>query len=121
MKISRKASVAATAGAMLAAGTVGYLVFAPVISGAQTTTNPGSGVTTTTAAGTFKGNEDPTHEKAESAQREADEQAGRAHFGGHDGGGNFTPNTDPAHEKTESAARQAEEKARQGSTSSTTP
>ena len=60
-------------------------------------------------------NEDPAHEKAESAQREAEENSGQActgggHFGGPGGpGGAFHPNEDPAHEKAESAQREAQE------------
>ncbi len=53
-------------------------------------------------------NEDSSHEKSESAAREADEAAGRAGFG-HDG--KFTPNENAAHEKNESAARGAQEDA----------
>ena len=71
-----------------------------------------SGTTATTAPGTgaFHSNEDPTHEKGESAQREADENSGKA-FTGRGPGGRFTPNEDPTHEKSESAAREAQENA----------
>lgn len=71
------------------------------------TTEPGpTGATPPAGATTPKGsgsNEDPTHEATESPQREADEDAGRAHFGhGH-------RNEDPAHEATESPEREAQE------------
>ena len=116
MAVSRRVSVAMTASAMLVSAGLGYAVFGPGSGSAQTSTTGGSGGSGATAQPpkSFQGNEDPTHEKGESAQREADEKAGRAHFGGHDGGhddGHFTPNTDPAHEKTESAEREAQERA----------
>jgi hypothetical protein len=117
MPLSRKVPFAAALGtAMLAAGAFGYVLFAPASSSAQTTTVPAAGgSTSTTAPSAPHSNEDPTHEKGESAQREADENSGKAFAGGrHDG--SFTPNTDPAHEKTESAAREAQEKAGQAPT-----
>ena len=111
MRVTRKLPLgAAIGGAMLAAGAFGYAVFTPGSSGAQTTTT----VTTKPAGGTPHSNEDPTHEKGESAQREADENSGKA-FAGR-GRGGHTPNEDPAHEKGESAAREAQENAGQGST-----
>ena len=63
---------------------------------------PGSG------SGTFKSNEDPTHEKGESAAREAAENNGTFHPAGGPGGG--PSNETAAHEATESAAREAAEK-----------
>ncbi|HEY0398735.1 MAG TPA: hypothetical protein VGF00_10130, partial [Acidimicrobiia bacterium] len=68
--------------------------------------------------GTFSSNEDPAHEAGESAQREADEDSGKA-FGGPHGS-----NEDPAHEASESPAREAEEdaaNASSGASSSTAP
>jgi hypothetical protein len=117
MRISRKLPLGvAVGGAMLAAGAFGYALFTPTSGGAQTTaTVPaagGTGATTTPRTGAFHSNEDPTHEKGESAQREADENSGKA-FAGHGPGGRFTPNEDPTHEKSESAAREAQENARQ--------
>jgi hypothetical protein len=113
MAMSRRVSIAVTASAMLVAGGVGYAVFAPLTGGtAQPVTTGGSGAAAQ-APGSSQGNENPAHEGAESAQREADEKAGRVHFGGPDGGGAFTPNTDPAHEKAESAERAAQENAGQ--------
>jgi cytoskeletal protein RodZ len=42
-------------------------------------------------SGTFKSNEDPTHEKAEAPQREAQEDSGTAHPGGCAHGSGQTP------------------------------
>jgi hypothetical protein len=121
MHLSRKLSLGAALGtAMLTAGAFGYMLFSPSTSGAQTTTTvPAAtgGATTTvpssagsSGTGTFHSNEDPTHEKGESAQRETDENSGKA-FAGHDGGGQFRPNEDPTHEKSESTQREAQENA----------
>ncbi len=116
MRISRKFPLGvAVGGAMLAAGAFGYALFTPASSGAQTTTTtvPASGATGATITprtGAIHSNEDPTHEKAESSQREADENSGKA-FSGRGPGGRFTPNEDPTHEKSESAAREAQENA----------
>src|SRR5260221_13250423 len=55
--------------------------------------------------GTFKSNEDPTHEKGESAAQETAENNGTFR----PGGGNGPSNEDPAHEAGESAAREAAE------------
>jgi hypothetical protein len=117
MRIPRKFSLGAAVGtAMLAAGACGYALFTPGSSGAQTTTSvPAAGGTAapqTPGAGAFRSNEDPTHEKGESAQREADENSGKA-FAGRGPGGRFAPNEDPTHEKSESAAREAQENAGQ--------
>ncbi len=57
----------------------------------------------------FGSNTDPTHEAGESAQRKADEAAGRG----------FQSNTDPAHEAGESAQRKAEEAANDGAAKAT--
>jgi Cu/Zn superoxide dismutase len=116
MRIPSKFSLGAAVGtAMLAAGAFGYALFTPSTGGAQTTTSvPATGGSNATSpnAGGFHSNEDPTHEKGESAQREADENSGKA-FAGHGPGGHFTPNEDPTHEKGESAQREAQENAGQ--------
>lgn len=114
MRMSRKLPLGvAVGGAMLAAGAFGYALFTPVSSGAQTTTTiPAAGGTTTPGPGAFHSNEDPTHEQGESAQREADENSGKA-FAGRGPGRRFTPNEDPTHEKSESTAREAQENAGQ--------
>lgn len=59
----------------------------------------------------FKSNEEPTHEKGESAAREAAENNGTFHPSGM--GGAFTghSNETPSHEAGESAAREAQENA----------
>ncbi len=59
------------------------------------------------ASGTFKSNEDPTHEKGESAAQETAENNGTFHPAGPGGG---PSNETPGHEATESAAREASEK-----------
>lgn len=66
--------------------------------------------TSTGAGGVDQSNSDPTREAGESAQREADETAGKI-----GGGGHHTSNTDPAHEAAESPTRAAEEAARDAS------
>jgi hypothetical protein len=114
MNNARKAVlISAVLGSMAAGGILGATVFAPAASNASTsgstTASGGSG-----SVGTFHSNEDPAHEKTESAQREADENSGKGYFGARDhAGGAFHSNEDPAHEKTESAAREAEENAGQ--------
>jgi hypothetical protein len=64
----------------------------------------------TPAAGTFKSNEDPKHEAAETAEQEAAEGAGKGFRHGGPGG-SFKPNEDPKHEAGESAEREAQEDA----------
>jgi hypothetical protein len=105
--IKRGVLVAAVAGSMLAGGAAGMIVFTPGLVGAQTTT--------TTPDGTFKSNEDPAHEATESAEREAEEDAGR---GGHGHGGvrGGGPNEDAAHEAAETPEHEAAEHAQAPST-----
>ena len=80
----RKAVIAVTmVGSTLAGGAIGAALFAGSTATAQTTTTTTapaqSGSTAPNAApgGTFQSNEDPTHEAGESAQREAQENAGQ--------------------------------------------
>jgi hypothetical protein len=73
---------------------------------AATTSTSTTGTTTT---GSFKSNEDATHEAGENAAREAAEDSGQAGPGGSHGNGTFTPNEDATHEAGESAAREAQE------------
>jgi hypothetical protein len=73
---------------------------APASPGSSTAPN-----TTAPGTGTFKSNEDATHEGTESAAREADENSGKAHAGRPGGGSN----ENSAHEATEGAAREAQE------------
>lgn len=93
---------------LVAAASVGAVVGAAVggfaIAGAATTPSAATGVTTTT---TFQGNENPTHESAESGQREADEKSGKAGFGGRDTHGNESPVTGATADKVKAAALSA--------------
>lgn len=90
----RGATTVAIAGSLLAGGALGATVFAAGSSGAatattQTATNVPSGQAPPAATsngqvppagapnGTFKSNEEPAHEAKESAQREAEETAGK--------------------------------------------
>ena len=117
MNNARKALlISAVLGSMATGGLLGATVFAPAASNAATpgATTATGGTGGSGSGGTFHSNEDPTHEKSESAQREADENSGKGFFGAHhDGGGAFHPNEDPAHEKAESATREAQENAGQ--------
>ena len=109
MDKARKGVLAATViCAMFGAGALGAWLAVPASSGAAT-----NGMTQASTSGPsgsssvqFHSNEDPAHEKSESPQREADENSGKAHFGGA-----FHSNEDPAHEKSESAQREADENA----------
>ena len=113
MKPLRRSVAAATmTGALLAGGAAGALLFGPHIAGAQTTTTEAPGSSATPGASTSKGNEDPTHEAAESPEREAAEDSGT--FAGH--GHGHGANEDPAHEQNESAEREAQEDARAATT-----
>jgi hypothetical protein len=82
MDLKRRGVVALIAAGSMAGGAVGATVISAASSSAATTT------TTTPAApagpgpggqngGTFRSNENPAHEKTESAQREAQENAGQ--------------------------------------------
>jgi hypothetical protein len=79
MKPMRKAVVAAAlVGSTLTGGAIGAAVFAGSSAGAQTsstTTAPASPAVG--ANGTFHSNEDAAHEAGESAEREAQEDAGQ--------------------------------------------
>jgi hypothetical protein len=104
----RKAAMGvALVGTTLTGGALG----AALISGIATAQTPTSTVAPTApgapSAGIDSSNSDATHEAGESAQREADETAGKV---GEGQGGHS--NTDPAHEAAESPARAAEEAAR---------
>jgi hypothetical protein len=80
VNLTRKAVLAtAMAGSMLGGGAIGVAVFGAGSGNAQTngssTTAPAA--TNGAPSGTFKPNEDATHEKGESAPREAQEDAGQ--------------------------------------------
>jgi len=83
----RKGAIAAIALTSMGVGAVGAWVFIPSASSAAptTTTVPsGTGSAPNTnggPSGSFHSNEDPTHEKSESPQREAEENSGQ--FSGH--------------------------------------
>jgi hypothetical protein len=134
-----KKSVAAISlsAALIGGGAVGVALGLPGTSGAETpdttavtaapsTSDAASTPTTASAAATApatdtpKSNEDPAHEAAESAEREAEEDSGTfhdGHHGDHKGGSN----EDPAHEAAESPEREAEEDAAAQATVPTTP
>jgi hypothetical protein len=109
---NKRIMAATVGGSLLAGGALALIMFGPSLAGAQTpTTNPPAAATTPPAAsgnpGSFGSNEDPAHEAGESAEREAEENSGKAfHGGGHHG---F--NEDPAHEAGESPEREAQEHA----------
>ena len=67
-------------------------------------------LTATSPSPTFKSNEDPAHERNESAAQEAAENNGTFR-GGHGRPCGGHSNEDPAHEKTETAAQEAAENA----------
>jgi len=73
--------VAMVGGSMLTGSVVGATLFAPTVSNAATTSTVAASSGAVTApgppSGTFKPNEDPTHEAGESAAREAQENAGQ--------------------------------------------
>jgi hypothetical protein len=92
------------ASAMIFGGVMGATLFA---RGTLTNANAAFAAAASPSP-TFKSNEDPTHEKNESAAQEAAENNGTFHPGGGPGGGQS--NESAAHEAGESAAREAAEK-----------
>src|SRR5438309_2568138 len=82
MRMSRRAIAAALmTGSLLTGGAVGATLFSasPSVAATTPTTTASSGSSSTATApatGTFKSNEDATHEAGESAAREAQENAG---------------------------------------------
>ena len=98
-------AAAAMAGSLFAGGALGVALFGPTSAIGQTTstTTPGN----TDNGGTFRSNEEATHEAGESAEREAEENSGRGFGRCHHMGGRS--NEDAAHEAGESAEREAEE------------
>jgi hypothetical protein len=80
MNIGRKSIIAALmTGSMALGALVGAAAFTGVGSTANAATNTGqaSNVRAAGLNGTFTSNEDPTHEATESAEREAQEDAGQ--------------------------------------------
>jgi len=117
--------VAGAAGSLLAGGAIGAALAGPLSATASNGNSAGAyqaGNTSTGGstygflaaasaapkAGTFKSNENATHEAGESAAREAQENSGQRPSGGFGPGGN---NENAAHEQGESAAREAQENA----------
>jgi hypothetical protein len=96
---------------------IGVLLATGALTSAQTNTPTTAPSATTAPGGTFKSNEDPTHEGTESAQREAQEDSGTFH----PGGGGHGSNEDPTHESSESPSRESQEGAGQAPTASTAP
>src|SRR5436853_178118 len=113
--MTEKRKMVVTIGAsLLAGGAMGLALFGPSLAGAATgTTNPppATAPSASGASGGFHSNEDPAHEAAESPEREAEENSGKAFHGG---GGHHGFNEDPAHEATESPEREAQEDAANG-------
>jgi hypothetical protein len=104
---------------MIAGGVIGATLAGPLAAtaGNNGSTIQGSTIQLTAAtaspsasAGTFKSNENATHEAGESATVEAQENSGQRPGGGT---GTFTPNENATHESTESTAREAQENAGQ--------
>jgi cytoskeletal protein RodZ len=95
-------------GVSAAALMIGVLLATGTFTSAQSTTPTPSPAPT---SGAFKSNEDPSHEAGESAEREAQEDAG-IFPGKHRGEGS---KEDASHEASESAEREAEENANQAS------
>src|SRR5712692_10543089 len=96
---------------------IGVLLATGALTSAQTNTPTTAPSATTAPGGTFKSNEDPTHEKSESADREAQEDSGTFH----PRGGGHRSNEDPTHESSESPEREAQENAGQAPTATTAP
>jgi hypothetical protein len=102
MNKTRTVAFASTvAAAMLFGGVLGATLLANVSAASSPSPSPA------TSPGSFKSNEDPTHEKGESAAQETAENNGTFRPGGPGGG---PSNETAAHEATESASREAGEK-----------
>jgi hypothetical protein len=110
----RVITIVGVAGSLVAGGVIGATLAGPLAAAAANTSNSIQQIAATAApsasAGTFKSNEDATHEAGESATVEAQENSGQRPGGGT---GKFTPNENATHEATESAAREAQENAGQ--------
>jgi hypothetical protein len=98
---------------------IGALLATGALTSAQTSTPVGA-TPTPSAGGTFKSNEDPTHEAGESAEHEVQEDSGQFKPGHRDGHGHGS-NEDPTHESSESSEREAQEDAGNTTANSTTP
>jgi hypothetical protein len=96
---------------------IGVLLATGALTSAQTDTPTTAPSATTAPGGTFKSNEDPTHEGTEGTDREAQEDSGSFR----PGNGGYGSNEDPTHEGSESPEREAQEGTRQAPTASTAP
>jgi hypothetical protein len=90
----------------------------PTDPAVTTPADPAAPAAPAAGTGVDQSNNDPTHEATESADREANETAGKM-----GGGGNHHSNTDAAHEASESPERAAQEAANDAAlgTAATTP
>lgn len=88
-------------GLIAAALATGAAVGGFAIAGAATTPSTPSAATANSPTAKFHSNENATHEKGESAQREADENSGKISFGRH---GNETVVTGTTADKIKTAA-----------------
>jgi hypothetical protein len=94
---------------MIVGGVVGAALFgASTISASAATPTPTPKAAASPATGTFKPNEDATHEAGETAARETAENNGTA-FPNGGPGGHGAPNEDATHEAGESTAQEAAE------------
>jgi hypothetical protein len=93
----------ALAGGLIVAAIVGTAVVMAQTSDTPTTTPD---ATATPGSGSFKSNEDATHESSESTARETAEDSGQ---GFHHGNGKGGSNEDPTHEANEPAGRESNE------------
>jgi hypothetical protein len=96
---------------------IGALLATGALTSAQTDTPTTAPSATTAPGGTFKSNEDPTHETGESADHEAQEDSGTFH----PGGGAHGSNEDPTHESSEAPGRESQEGTGQAPTATTAP
>ena len=96
---------------------IGVLLATGALTSAQTNTPTTAPSATTAPGGTFKSNEDTTHEGTESADREAQENSGTFH----PGSGGHGSNEDPTHESSEDPSRESQEGTGQAPTASTAP
>jgi hypothetical protein len=94
-------------GSGVAAAMIFGAVLGATVLAKSTLTSASAASTAASPAPTFKSNEDATHEKGETAAREAAENSGKRPFGPGSGHSNETA----AHEAGETAAREAAENA----------
>jgi hypothetical protein len=95
-------------GSLVAVAMLFGIVLGATVLAKSSVTPANAAVTAASPSPGFKSNEDPTHEKGETAAQEAAENSGQRPFGGGFGGHS---NEDPTHEKGETAAQEAAENA----------